>query len=184
MKTFFTIITFLFLGIAATIIVSGIISRDNRIAREAYMKNLEQKVAQISSSVTDSEQKIVELDQKYQSAIAGSKTVDAKTVVVTPTKTATTPSAPAKPKGTVLTKALVATHATAADCWIIVSGKAYSVSSYMGSHPGGRSVIIKVCGQDATAVFKDRGGTGEHSSSAWSMLGTYIVGTMGATIKP
>jgi cytochrome b involved in lipid metabolism len=183
MKTFFTIITFLFLGIAATIIVSGVISRDNRIAREAYMKNLDQKVAQISSSITDSEQKIQALDQKYQAAVAGGKSTDGKTTTAT-TKTTTTTTAPAKPKGTVLTKALVATHATAADCWIIVSGKVYSVSSYMGSHPGGRSVIIKVCGQDSTAVFKDRGGTGEHSSSAWSMLGAYLVGTMGATIKP
>jgi cytochrome b involved in lipid metabolism len=59
----------------------------------------------------------------------------------------------------------------------------YSVSSYLSMHPGGKSTITKNCGQDATATFKDRGGTGEHSSSAWTLLGQFLVGAMGATVK-
>jgi cytochrome b involved in lipid metabolism len=78
---------------------------------------------------------------------------------------------------------LVATHSTQSDCWIIVSGKVYSVSSYIAMHPGGRSAIITMCGKDATAAFTSRGGTGSHSSSARSLLGTFLVGSLGSTVK-
>ncbi len=82
------------------------------------------------------------------------------------------------PKQPVVTEAEVTRHATQSDCWIIVSQKVYAVSSYLSLHPGGKSVIVKMCGKDATAVFTDRGGTGAHSRSAWSLLGTFIVGVL------
>jgi cytochrome b involved in lipid metabolism len=72
----------------------------------------------------------------------------------------------------------VTKHSTQSDCWIIVSGKVYSVSSYIAMHPGGRSAIITMCGKDATAAFTSRGGTGSHSSSARSLLGTFLVGDL------
>jgi cytochrome b involved in lipid metabolism len=76
------------------------------------------------------------------------------------------------------TTAQVATHATRADCWIIVSGKVYSVSNYISMHPGGSMAITNVCGQDATTAFETRGGTGTHSGSARSTLGTLLLGNL------
>ena len=69
------------------------------------------------------------------------------------------------------------------DCWIIVSGKVYSVGSYVSMHPGGRSTITNLCGRDATTGFNTRGGEGKHSSSAWSLLNQYLVGHLGATVS-
>lgn len=84
-----------------------------------------------------------------------------------------------------ITAATVATHATASDCWIIVSGKVYSVASYVNMHPGGKTVITNLCGQDATSGFNTRGGTGSHSNSAKTTLGTYYVGDLTtATVPP
>lgn len=73
------------------------------------------------------------------------------------------------PVVTGFTTAQVATHATQADCWIIVSNKIYSVSNYISSHPGGSAAIIGKCGQDATAIFNSI-----HSTSAKTLLGTFF----------
>jgi predicted heme/steroid binding protein len=89
-----------------------------------------------------------------------------KTAVVTP------------PVASGYTTAQLASHATRADCWIAVSGKVYSVSNYISMHPGGSTAIVNVCGQDATTVFNNRGGTGSHSNSAKSTLGTLLLGNL------
>lgn len=142
MKTFFTTVAIIFLGSVFAILLTGFISRSNRLAVEKYI----QMTAQTSS--------------------------DQKEVL---------PVTPSPQKDMILTKEVVARHNTQGDCWIIVSGKVYSVSSYLSMHPGGRSVILERCGKDATTAFSTRGGEGKHSSSAWSILGTFFVGTLGTT---
>jgi hypothetical protein len=82
------------------------------------------------------------------------------------------------PVATGYTTAQVAIHATRADCWITVSGKVYSVSNYISMHPGGSTAIVNVCGQDATTVFENRGGTGTHSGSARATLGSLLLGNL------
>lgn len=99
------------------------------------------------------------------------------TVPTTPTP----PTPPATGSTTVsvgYTSAQVATHTTRDNCWIIISGKVYSVSSYISMHPGGSTAILNQCGKDATAAFNTRGGTGTHSSSARSTLGGFFVGNL------
>jgi hypothetical protein len=66
-----------------------------------------------------------------------------------PTGTSTT-AAPASG----LTAADVAKHASQSDCWTIVSGKVYDVTSVIASHPGGPERIIAVCGKDGTTAFQ------------------------------
>lgn len=185
MKTFFTFFSFLFLGVVSSILIAGYISYDNRLTKEAYTKKMQLQLAQITTSVDDSQKKIDLLEQQFQ-ANGLAKPATKKTTSTTAKKTTTTTTSKTTtkaPSGTVLTKTLVASHATQSDCWIIVSGKVYSVSSYIAMHPGGRSAIVNVCGKDATTSFTTRGGTGEHSSSAWSLLGQFLVGTLGATVK-
>ncbi len=96
----------------------------------------------------------------------------------TPVATTTTTTPTSTPSLTTYTTAQVATHATPADCWIVVSGKVYSVGGYISMHPGGSFAISSRCGQDATTAFNTRGGSGTHSANARSILGGFLVGTL------
>lgn len=49
----------------------------------------------------------------------------------------------------------VATHATAEDCWMVVAGGVYDITSEIAKndHPGGRNSMVSGCGKDMTEVF-------------------------------
>lgn len=51
----------------------------------------------------------------------------------------------------------VALRSTPEDCWTIVNGAVYDLTSFVGRHPGGRSAISQICGADGTELF-----TGQH----------------------
>lgn len=70
----------------------------------------------------------------------------------TPAPAPSTDSAPR-----VITADEVAQHSTPEDCWTIVNGEVYDLTSFVGKHPGGRSAISQICGTDGTALF-----TGQH----------------------
>ncbi|XP_009382320.2 cytochrome b5-like [Musa acuminata AAA Group] len=74
----------------------------------------------------------------------------------------------------------VAKHDDAEDCWLIVSGKVYDVSSYMAEHPGGRDVLLSATGKDATVEFDNVG----HSSSVRELMDNYCVGTIDSSTLP
>ncbi len=80
--------------------------------------------------------------------------------------------------GGTYTTAQVATHASVSNCWFIISGKVYDVTSYISVHPGGTSTIINQCGTDATTAFNTKGGGGTHSTSAKSILNTFYIGDL------
>lgn len=79
-------------------------------------------------------------------------TIPSKPVVVTPPKPTPTPV-----PTTGLTASVVATHKTQNNCWIIVSGKVYNVTSYINFHPGGTTAMVNQCGKDATVAFNTKG---------------------------
>ena len=71
----------------------------------------------------------------------------------------------------------VANHSTSSDCWMVISGKVYDVTSYVSNHPGGDKILAG-CGKDATAMFggiKDGKG---HSDYAKSLQTDYYVGDL------
>lgn len=81
----------------------------------------------------------------------------------------------------------VSGHNTSSNCWLIISGKVYNVTSYLTSHPGGVSVVTPYCGKDATNAFATRGGRGSnHSNFAYNLLNQYFIGNLsnGSTSPP
>lgn len=84
-----------------------------------------------------------------------------------------------------LTAAEVAKHDRATDCWSIVSGSVYNLTSLISSHSGGAEAILRNCGRDGTQAFltKDRQPPREHSPQAQAMMAQMLVGPLGATVS-
>lgn len=49
----------------------------------------------------------------------------------------------------------VAQHNKRSDCWIILSGKVYDVTTYLPYHPGGKSVLAQCAGRDASKEYAE-----------------------------
>ncbi len=56
------------------------------------------------------------------------------------------------------TLAQVSTHNSASDCWSVVSGGVYNLTTWISQHPGGASAIIGLCGIDGTSGFMSQHG--------------------------
>jgi len=78
----------------------------------------------------------------------------------------------------------VSGHKTKNDCWAIINGNVYDLTSYVKGHPGGDN-ILSACGVDATEYFNGKkkgqaGGTNNHNddSQALSQLENLKIGTL------
>jgi cytochrome b involved in lipid metabolism len=77
-----------------------------------------------------------------------------------------------------LTASEIAKHNTETDCYMIVNGKVYDVTTYLPVHPGGASRIIQYCGKDGTQAFDTKGGQGQHSNRANNDLSSLYKGDL------
>jgi len=102
---------------------------------------------------------------------------DAAMAGVTPGTTATssTNGAPI-----ILTAQEVALHSTSQDCWSLVNGSVYNLTSYVNSHPGGTANIQSICGKDGSSAFKAQHGT---QGTPNNVLSNLLIGKLGATIS-
>ncbi|OIT31983.1 PREDICTED: cytochrome b5-like [Nicotiana attenuata] len=74
----------------------------------------------------------------------------------------------------------VAEHNKKDDCWLIIFGKVYNVTSFLDDHPGGDDVLLTATGKDATDDFEDVG----HSDDAREMMKKYYVGEIDSSTLP
>lgn len=80
--------------------------------------------------------------------------------------------------GGTYTRAQVATHNTATNCWYIFNNRVVNVTPYLTTnrHPGGNAVIVRYCGKDATGAFNSAHRTGP----AVAQQEAYMIGTLAA----
>ena len=52
-------------------------------------------------------------------------------------------------------------HNTATNCWSVVNGNVYDLTSYVSQHNGGEAVIKAICGKDGTKSF-----SGQHAGAS------------------
>lgn len=79
----------------------------------------------------------------------------------------------------------VARHSSKSDCWTIISGDVYDLTTFINRHPGGDE-ILRACGTDATTLFNSRqtsdgqdvGSGTPHSSVAKEQLDQLKIGTI------
>lgn len=79
----------------------------------------------------------------------------------------------------------ISLHNKATDCWTIVNGKVYDITSYVPRHPGGDE-ILRACGTDGTTLFTTRttsdgqkiGSGTPHDSSAQAQLASMQIGVL------
>lgn len=72
----------------------------------------------------------------------------------------------------------VAKHNLATNCWTVVEGKVYNVTSFASIHSGGDAAILYNCGKDGTVAFQTKGGKGQHKSGDLDILANYLVGDL------
>ena len=68
-------------------------------------------------------------------------------------------------------------HSNPGDCWMVINGHIYDITTYFGSHPGGDALLAKYCGQDGTTAFatKEKEMPQDHSSFAKGLLQQYLI---------
>lgn len=118
---------------------------------------------------TSKEEKVVPIEKKVEPATSG--TAGNNTAV--PVQPAVAPQVTA-PSG--ITLAEVATHGSEASCWMVIRGKVYDVTSYIGKHPAGKSSILKGCGKEATSMFE--GVRGHLKQATLNLLPGYYKGEL------
>ena len=91
------------------------------------------------------------------------------------TETSTNTSTNNSDSTTTFTKEEVAKHSTSSDCWTIIDGGVYNLTSFVSQHPGGAREISRVCGIDGTSLFN---GNRQHTGEADAQLAKLKIGTL------
>ncbi len=100
-------------------------------------------------------------------------TATAPAPVATPTPEPSTPTpapTPAAPAPGTYTMEDVAKHAVESDCWSVVNGQVYDLTSWVSRHPGGSRAIVGMCGKDASASFERKHGGAPRPQAALVLL--------------
>ncbi len=112
-----------------------------------------------------------------QSTVSGSKISDTTSTTKPTTSVKQNPtSAPsASPSPSSYTMADVAKHNKSSDCWTVINGGVYNVTSWINEHPGGSEAILGLCGIDGSDAFNGQHG-GERRPA--NELASFKIGTL------
>lgn len=105
----------------------------------------------------------------------GGNTASVVTSTVAPTPVAPTPAPATGGTAVAYTLASIASHNNSASCYSAISGNVYDLTAFIGSHPGGQSTILGLCGKDGTAGFMAQHGG---ASKPQSVLAGFRLGTL------
>jgi len=105
----------------------------------------------------------VAADEKLNTTPGPQAPVDSNTPTTTETK------------AVVYTTDEVTTHNNPADCWAIVDGGVYNLTTWVSQHPGGEKAIIGLCGIDGTDQFAKIHGSNEKAKAA---LASFLIGKL------
>ena len=78
-----------------------------------------------------------------------------------------------------LTAQEVAAHNTASDCWTLINGNVYNLTSFIKRHPGGSGAVMSICGKDGSRAFTNQHG---NQGSPNSTLKGFYLGALGSSI--
>jgi cytochrome b involved in lipid metabolism len=69
----------------------------------------------------------------------------------------------------------VAKHNSSKNCWTIINGNIYNLTSSINKHPGGKQAILSLCGKNGTKAFNNQhGGQSRPTQELKSLLiGTF-----------
>lgn len=148
---------FLFFALVVSVITSAL------VIRSQSSNSLATPIAAVISSTTPAE-------------TLPTKSSRFPSVSLTPTPTPA-PTPVSKP-AIILTVAEIAKHNDVANCWTIISGQVYNLTSFADLHSGGPQAIRGTCGVDSTTAFFNRHGTRE-----LNILARYLIGAVGQTIS-
>jgi cytochrome b involved in lipid metabolism len=76
--------------------------------------------------------------------------------------------------------AMVGRHNSNQDCWLIIHGNIYNVTTFINVHPGGVRAIANFCGNDATAAFDGL----PHSAFANNLLKNFAIARVNEVAAP
>ncbi len=90
---------------------------------------------------------------------------------------------PSSEASIILNEQEVGKHSSSFDCWMIIDGKVYNFTSYLGAHPGGAAAMIPYCGKDGSEAFatKDQKNPKSHTDYAKSLFAGYYIGGLNQT---
>ena len=69
----------------------------------------------------------------------------------------------------------VAVHASAGDCWTVIRGNVYDLTTWISKHPGGSEKILQLCGKDGTNKFVNKHGDSQKQED---VLATFKIGVL------
>ncbi len=106
---------------------------------------------------------------------ASARTSTPPTAAPVPQPAPTTPARTTSSAQT-YTMAQVSAHNSAANCWSVISGTVYNLTSFVTQHPGGAAAIKSLCGVDGTTAYNGQhGGQGRPASELASLkVGTLV----------
>jgi cytochrome b involved in lipid metabolism len=72
----------------------------------------------------------------------------------------------------------VGKHDKKEDCWMVIEGQVYDVTSYLPAHPSDPAIVLPWCGKEATQAWQTKTIGRPHSNRAAHLLSKYHIGKL------